>query len=137
MAPREPAPVSIQQILANNIRTARRKLGYSQMQLAERADISPSHMNELEQAKKWISADSMERIAGALGLEPFMLLLPPGYSQATDAFSLLAEFAASVREQVDGALDSTLKDVLRRRRGYGPTPEHDDEPGDSEEPPGS
>jgi transcriptional regulator with XRE-family HTH domain len=99
-------------ILATNIRSARSKLEYSQQQLAERADLSTSYVNDIEQGKKWPSADSLERISTALGLEPFMLLLPPGHSGEYDAFDLLTDYAMSVKESLAGAMDDSLKKIL-------------------------
>lgn len=90
-------------------------MGFSQQRLAEEADLSTGHMNDIEQARKWVSADTLQRIADALGLEPFMLLIPRDYSSQLDAFSLLTEYASSVRERMEGALESSLKDVLKRR----------------------
>ena len=106
----------VQGILARNIKTARAKLGISQHTLAEKADLSDGHINDIEQGRKWVSADALERLADALLLEPFMLLLPPDYSRELDAFSLLTEYATTVRERIDGALDSTLQQALSRRR---------------------
>ena len=106
----------VQGILARNIKTARAKLGFSQHTLAEKADLSSGHINDIEQGRKWVSADALERLAEALLLEPFMLLLPPDYSRELDAFSLLTEYATMVREQIDGALDSTLQEALLKRR---------------------
>lgn len=106
----------VQGILARNMKAARQKLELSQHALAERADLSPGHINDLEQGRKWVSADALERIADALLLEPFMLLLPPDYSSELDAFDLLTEYASSVRERIDGALDTTLHEALKRRR---------------------
>lgn len=106
----------LQRILARNVKMAREKLGYSQMELAEQADLSTTHMTDLEQGRKWVSSGSLQRLADALGLEPFMLLLPPDYSSELDAFSLLAEYASSVRERIEGALDTSLKDIMQRRR---------------------
>jgi transcriptional regulator with XRE-family HTH domain len=98
------------------MKAARRKLGISQHALAERADLSPGHINDLEQGRKWVSADALERLAEALLLEPFMLLLPPDYSSELDAFDLLTEYASSVRERIEGALDTTLHEALNKRR---------------------
>jgi transcriptional regulator with XRE-family HTH domain len=106
----------IQGILARNMKAARQKLELSQHALAERADLSPGHINDLEQGRKWVSADALERLADALLLEPFMLLLPPDYSSELDAFDLLTEYASSVRERIEGALDTTLHEALKRRR---------------------
>ncbi len=121
----------VQGILARNIKTARAKLGVSQHTLAEKADLSPGHINDIEQGRKWVSADALERLAEALLLEPFMLLLPPDYSRELDAFSLLTEYATTVREQIDGALDSTLQEALRKRRQRQDDSEADEETSDA------
>ena len=113
--PSENKVPTLQRILALNIKTARKKLEYTQQRLAEEADISPGHMNDVEQAKKWVSPETLQRIADALGLEPFMLLLPRDYSSELDAFTLLTEYASSVRERIDGALESSLREILKRR----------------------
>lgn len=107
--------LGVRAILARNIKMAREKLGISQQELAERAELSTGHVNDVEQARKWVSAESLEQLADALFLEPFMLLLPPDYSREGDAFTLLTEYAASVRESVDGALDRLLEQTQRRR----------------------
>ncbi|MFP3960552.1 MAG: helix-turn-helix domain-containing protein [Spirochaetaceae bacterium] len=106
----------VQGLLGRNIKSARARLNLSQQALAERADLSPGHINDLEQGRKWVSADALERIAEALLLEPFMLLLPPDYSSELDAFALLTEYASSVRERIEGALDSSLEEALLKRR---------------------
>lgn len=109
-----PTP-DLQILLGQNIRTAREKRGFSQQLLAERARLSPGHITDLEQGRKWVSADSLGRIAFALGLEPFMLLLPEASGTDPDPFSLLTEYAMSVRERVEGTLDTTLNEMLARR----------------------
>ncbi len=105
----------LQALLGRNIRTAREKRGYSQQMLAERAELSAGHITDLEQGRKWVSADSLVRIADALGIEPFMLLLPESVESGTDAFSLLTEYAMSVRETVEGTLETTLREMLARK----------------------
>jgi len=106
----------VQQILAKNIKDARKKLGYSQQTLAERAEISPGHMNDLEQGRKWVSAVTLERLSNALGLEAYMLLAPQGDIPELDAFRLLTEFAASVRQDVNATIDGTLGKALQRAK---------------------
>lgn len=104
----------LQTLLGHNIKTAREKRGFSQQLLAERARLSPGHITDLEQGRKWVSAASLGRIAVALGLEPFMLLLPEAFGTDSDPFSLLTEYAMSVRERVEGTLDTTLNEILSR-----------------------
>jgi XRE family transcriptional regulator, regulator of sulfur utilization len=53
-------------ILANAIRDARKRVGYSQEKLAEKADLHPNYVGEVERAEKNISVDALIRIAIAL-----------------------------------------------------------------------
>lgn len=110
----KPTP-AIQAILAYNIKEARAKLGYSQQELAERAKLSPGHMNDLEQGRKWVSADTLQRLADALAMEPFMLLLPEGYEDHIEAFTLLTEYAGEARRRTSAAMDDLLHEMLRAK----------------------
>lgn len=115
-------------VLARNIKRAREKLDYSQQHLAERAELSPGYIHELEQGKKWPSADTLERLSAALGLEPFMFLLPPDYSHEFDAFDLLTDYAMSVKEGIEGAMERSLKQALQRTQSIQRTQHpHDEE----------
>jgi len=101
-------------ILANNIKSARTKLGYSQQELAEKADLSPGHMNDLEQARKWVSADTLHRLATALMLEPWMLLLPNTENEAATAnYDMLTLFASRMKDNLDMAVAETLQELLK------------------------
>ena len=111
----KPIP-AIQLILAQNIKEARSRLGYSQQELAERADLSAGHMNDLEQGRKWVSADTLQRLADALALEPFMLLLPEGHQDHIETFTVLTEFAAEARKRTSAAMDDLLHKILERKR---------------------
>ena len=105
----------IQTVLARNIKSARAKLGYSQQELAEKADLSPGHMNDLEQGRKWVSADTLQRLAIALMLEPWMLLLPDsgeGGSSTAD-YDLLTQFASRMKDNLDMAVAETLQELLK------------------------
>lgn len=105
---------AIQTIFSRNLRRTREQRGISQAELAERAELSASHMNDLEQGRKWVSSDSMERLAEALGVEPYMLLLPVTYGEGRDPFMLLSEYAETIRAQLGGALDSSLRSFFSR-----------------------
>lgn len=106
--------------LSHNTRTARTRLGYSQQELAERANLSTGHINDIEQSRKWLSADSLQRLADALGVEPFMLLLPSNGSPGADsgnpeaqAWWLLMDFSLQLRERIALAVDDVVQATRR------------------------
>ena len=54
----------------NTIREARRSRGFSQEKLAEKAELHPTYIGEVERGVKNISVDALVRIAGALKVAP-------------------------------------------------------------------
>ncbi len=101
-------------ILANNIKAARNKLQFSQQELAEKANLSPGHMNDLEQGRKWVSADTLYRLSKALMLEPWMLLLPAIENEGTTAnYDLLTRFASRMKDNLNTAVAETLRELLK------------------------
>ncbi|RLW69512.1 MAG: hypothetical protein B6D68_01970, partial [spirochete symbiont of Stewartia floridana] len=66
----------LREILAANVRRVRNELGYSQFELAERIGISPGYMCDIENSRKWPSADKFLELATELKLDPYQLLIP-------------------------------------------------------------
>lgn len=59
----------VRQTLAKNIKKLRAQKGFSQAQLAEKADISLPFMSSIEQSSKWPYPDTLAQIAAALGVD--------------------------------------------------------------------
>ena len=66
----------LRKILSENIRKNRASLHVSQAKLAEYADISVSHMLDIEYCKTWVSEKTLSQIAHALNMEAYELLIP-------------------------------------------------------------
>ncbi len=63
----------IRRIFAQNMKYNRKKCGYTQAKLAEMINTSTSFIGEIEICRKFPSPGNIERIAEALGIEPFQL----------------------------------------------------------------
>jgi len=63
----------IREILAKNMKIHRQKLGITQPELAERANISTNFIGMIEQKRKFPAPEMLERIAVALEIETFEL----------------------------------------------------------------
>lgn len=59
----------IRNTLAKNIKKNRAKKGFSQAQLAEKADVSIPFISSIEQSSKWPYPDTLSKIANALEIE--------------------------------------------------------------------
>ncbi len=62
-------------ILGKNIRRISKKKGLSQLQLSSKANVSVAFINSIENAQKWASATTLEKICDALEIKPYELFL--------------------------------------------------------------
>jgi transcriptional regulator with XRE-family HTH domain len=63
-------------ILGRNVRKLRLSLGMTQSDLADRAEIRPALISDIERGETNATLDSVVRIAMALGIEPAELFKP-------------------------------------------------------------
>ena len=66
----------IRKVLAGNIKKYRRNYGYSQEKLAEKAGLSAQTLNDIEGCRRWVSSKTISKIAKALNIAEFQLLVP-------------------------------------------------------------
>jgi len=66
--------MDIREIFARNLRSARRACGYSQEELAHRADLDRTYISSLERNVYSATLDVVDRLARALSVEPGALL---------------------------------------------------------------
>lgn len=67
----------VRQLLAENVVAYRRARGWSQEALAFEAGLHRTFVAHVERQARNISLDNLERIATALGVQTYKLLLPP------------------------------------------------------------
>lgn len=67
-------------IVRRNVRELREKKGLSQRKLAKEADLNYKHLQRIEGKKEWpgMQLATVDRLAGALGVESWELLHPEG-----------------------------------------------------------
>jgi len=66
----------IRLVLSGNIKKYRKYLGYSQEKLAEKANLSSQTLNDIEGCRRWVSALTMTKLAKALHIAEYQLLMP-------------------------------------------------------------
>lgn len=67
-------PQTLRSVLAQNVRLARTRRGWSQERLAERAEVHRTYIGAVERGERSIGLDNLERIAAALGVSASQLL---------------------------------------------------------------
>jgi transcriptional regulator with XRE-family HTH domain len=63
-------------ILSVNVKEQRRRLRWSQAELAEKVDISINFLSDIETGKKWASPNTMVKFANVFDIEAYELLKP-------------------------------------------------------------
>ena len=108
----------LRKILSENIRKSRVALHISQEKLAESADISMSHIRDIEYCKTWVSDKTLSQIAQALNVEAYELLIPekdekrekPGGKKK--ALQQTAELIKAKRRLLRREVDETMDDLM-------------------------
>ena len=101
----------------------RRKLGITQPELAERAGMSTQYLAMIEIARKFPTADILERLSAALGINPHQL-----FSVAVSPERAMEQLQQSILDNIDRAMEQALDKAIEKRRGdvnflSGSTPE--------------
>ena len=112
----------LQRAISENIREARMQLGFSQAELAEKADISASFMNDVERSRRSASINALCRIAAALKIEPYILLKTDKVEKEFDRNSELVSFSRKMKEEFRIKMDEVLDSALN----YGSSQSDDD-----------
>jgi transcriptional regulator with XRE-family HTH domain len=95
--------------LAKNLKRARSEQGLTQQDLAERCELSTNYLATVEIGGKFPSADTLEKLAVALGLKPYQLFLEEGDVEAFDRTELVARY----RDRAEGYLVEALVRAAR------------------------
>ncbi|HUX38182.1 MAG TPA: helix-turn-helix transcriptional regulator [Rectinemataceae bacterium] len=67
--------MSLREALAINLKMRRRLLGLSQAELAERAEISPGYVGEIEIARKFPTPEVLQSLAASLEVPAYRLIM--------------------------------------------------------------
>lgn len=75
-------PSPLRQVFAQRVRAERKRLGISQEELADRAQVHRTFVGSIERAETNISIDNIGRISDALGVEAAQLMGAAGSDSA-------------------------------------------------------
>ncbi len=98
--------VSIQKIVAKNLKDRRKKLGLSQEELAEFVGIERKTISNIETAKASIKSDTLDKICNKLKISPVQLFLSETPISSND---LLAQCIVLLQELDDEKMSYVFK----------------------------
>ena len=95
-------------ILSRNIKKFRNRLGLSQLHLALELGISTTFLSDIETGKKWVSAQTLSKLAKALKIEVYELFKPEKTIR-DDVSAAVAKYL----DDVDDAFIKSIEDAVR------------------------
>ncbi len=67
--------MKLEAIIGSNVRGFRKHFGLTQEKLAEKADLHPTFVGDIERSNANITIDTLKKLAKALRIEPQILLI--------------------------------------------------------------
>jgi len=104
----------LRDILANNLKSYRHKLGLSQAKLAEKAGISTQYIAMIELSRQFPTPEMFEKIAEALEIEAYELFaVPVSPENAMERLhkDIIKEIRQVIVEVLENALAEKHKDA--------------------------
>ena len=96
--------ISVRSLFAKNLKRLRGVANLSQVSLAAETGLTHNFINDIENGRKWVSPESLAKLAAALKAEPFQFFIAdPKYStQSAEMFSVyLDSFEDSCAKMVE------------------------------------
>ena len=96
-------PQELREDLSQNLKKYRKQKGWSQFELAERAEISEQTINSIEGLRLWPSDKTISKIASALEVEMYKLFVP-------QKIDLQSELKQAIVKTIESIVHDTLQD---------------------------
>ena len=97
----------LRETLSQNLKKYRKIKGWSQFELAEKAEISEQTVNSIEGLRLWPSDKTLAKIANVLEVETYRLFVPQKLALQSETIS---ELKHAVVKTVEGLVHETLSD---------------------------
>ena len=97
----------LRETLSQNLKKYRKINGWSQFELAEKAEISEQTVNSIEGLRLWPSDKTLAKIANVLEVEMYRLFVPQKLTLQSEAIS---ELKHAVVKTVENLVHDTLSD---------------------------
>lgn len=101
----------LREYLSLNLKKYRKIKGWSQFELAEKAEISEQTVNSIEGLRLWPSDKTLAKLANVLEVEMYRLFVPQTLAMQSETIS---ELKHAVVKTVETLIHDTLQDWERQ-----------------------
>ena len=105
-------------LLSLNIKSLRKKCGFSQEKLAEAADLSTQSISDIEGCRTWVSDKALERLAKALNVDIFRLFMPIEEGNNDDPQALFYNRLSKLRNTLKEDIDKRLEQFYLSEKSF-------------------
>ena len=108
----------MQKLFSTNLKNARNRAHLSQLKLAEKANLSLGYICDLEGGRRWGTPETFAKLANALQINPYELLLPSNPCNNTDSSEIsekreyLANLNSILRDNIDSAVNEAITNTF-------------------------
>ena len=112
-------PELLRTLLSMNIKHRRKVLGFSQAKLAQAAELSVQTVNDIEGCRIWVSDETIVKLAQALKVEAYQLLVPffeAGKGGENEIHrSSAVEILITLQQEIKNEIDLQFYSILKSR----------------------
>lgn len=102
----------IRTVFAKNMKKYREILKYSQEKLAEKAGLSVQTIKDIEGGRRWVSDDSLSKLAKALNSHVFQLFLPEKYEKDKKYNKSALKSLTSLKTKIKTYMDEQFEEAV-------------------------
>ena len=103
----------LRDFLSANIKARREALKISQEKLAELADISVQMVKRIEGRRTWVSDAMLEKLAEALGVSAFQLLVPVDEAALCDESALISVLLRNLQQNIQDDINARFERIRK------------------------
>jgi len=100
-------------ILSNNIKKYRKIFNYSQAKLAVMSGLSMQTLNDIEGCRRWVSSKTLSKIADALSVDEYQLLMPENKKSGVKTNEPALKSFVSLKENIKKMVEVQFEQALK------------------------
>jgi transcriptional regulator with XRE-family HTH domain len=114
-AKKAPGGMEIRRLFSANLKRLRELQNLSQMDLSGMTGLTHNFINDIENCKKWISSDTLARLAAALRVQPFQFFLSEILAEDRDNLGVYREdFTDMFQKMAADWMDTYLPKKIKK-----------------------
>jgi transcriptional regulator with XRE-family HTH domain len=99
-------------LLSMNIKKYRHNFRYTQEKLAEKAGLSMQTLNDIEGCRRWVSSKTLTKLAKALKIAEYQLLLPENGKTESKKGKSSLQSLISLKDSVIGTINIQFEKAM-------------------------